>query len=191
MNKKCLLHVCCAPCSVYPLKILQKKFDFIAYYFYGNNIHPFTEYIKRRNAVIKHADYTGLHLIINKKYDLQNFIQKIVFRESERCSICYYERLKSAAKIAKKGKFDYFTTSLLYSKFQKHKTIKSIGEAIGKETGVPFYYEDFRCGWREGIEESKKLNLYRQEYCGCIYSEKERYYKKDDNGNKSYQIFRR
>jgi predicted adenine nucleotide alpha hydrolase (AANH) superfamily ATPase len=186
MNKKCLLHVCCAPCSVYPLKILKKKFDFIACYFYGNNIHPFTEYIKRRDAVIKYADYTGLRLIINKEYNLKDFIQKIVFREEERCSICYYERLKSSAKIAKKGKFNCFTTSLLYSKFQKHERIKSIGKAVGKEIDVPFYYEDFRCGWSEGVQESKKLNLYRQKYCGCIYSEQERYYKQDDKGNKSY-----
>ena len=185
MDKKCLIHVCCAPCSIYPLKILRKKFDFIACYFYGSNIHPFTEYIKRKDAVIKYTNYIGLRLIINKVYDLEGFIQKVVFRESQRCTICYYERLKSAAKIAQKGKFDYFTTSLLYSKFQNHELIKSIGKAIAKKTGVSFYYKDFREGWREGIEESKKLNIYRQQYCGCIYSEKERYYKKNDNCNKS------
>jgi hypothetical protein len=79
--------------------------------------------------------------------------------------------------VAKRGKFDYFTTTLLYSKFQKHDEIKSIGEAVAKDVGVKFYYYDFRDGWKEGIEESKRLGMYRQQYCGCIYSEKERYFK--------------
>ncbi len=105
------------------------------------------------------------------------FLQKIVFRESNRCAICYHERLKATAQIAKKGKFDYFSSTLLYSKFQKHELIQSIGKAIGDSLGIPFYYRDFREGWKEGIETSKRLSLYRQQYCGCIYSEKDRYYK--------------
>jgi len=79
--------------------------------------------------------------------------------------------------MAKKGKFDFFSTTLLYSKFQNHELIKTFGESIGKSVGIPFYYEDFRTGWKEGIETSKQLGMYRQQYCGCIYSEKERYYK--------------
>jgi hypothetical protein len=79
--------------------------------------------------------------------------------------------------VAKRGKFDYFTSTLLYSKFQKHEKIKSIGQAVGQAVGVRFYYHDFREGWKQGIEESKRLGMYRQQYCGCIYSEKERYCK--------------
>jgi hypothetical protein len=79
--------------------------------------------------------------------------------------------------MAKRGEFDYFSSTLLYSKFQKHDAIKSIGDAVGKSVGVKFYYDDFRKGWKEGVETSKTLKLYRQQYCGCIYSEKERYYK--------------
>ena len=110
-------------------------------------------------------------------YDLEGFLQNVVFRESERCSYCYYERLRSTALMAKRGKFDYFSTTLLYSKFQKHDKLKSIGEEIGKSVGVQIYYQDFRTGWKEGVEASKRLGLYRQQYCGCIYSEKERYFK--------------
>ncbi len=80
-----------------------------------------------------------------------------------------------AAAIAKKGGFDYFTSTLLYSKHQKHNLIREIGESVGKEKGVRFYYYDFREGWKEGIEESLKLGLYRQNYCGCILSEEERF----------------
>jgi hypothetical protein len=79
--------------------------------------------------------------------------------------------------MARRGKFDGFSTTLLYSKFQKHETIKSIGEAVGRSVGVPFYYRDFRPGWKEGVDESKRLGLHRQQYCGCVYSEKERYYR--------------
>jgi predicted adenine nucleotide alpha hydrolase (AANH) superfamily ATPase len=85
--------------------------------------------------------------------------------------------MKVTALTAKRGHFDFFTTTLLYSKFQKHELIASIGESVGKITGVPFLYKDFRKGWKEGIEESKHMQLYRQAYCGCIYSEKERFYK--------------
>ena len=90
--------------------------------------------------------------------------------------VCYEDRLKKTAMLAKRGKFDYFTTSLLYSKFQKHDIIRMVGETVAKSVGVPFYYRDFRIGWKEGVEESKRLGLYRQAYCGCIYSEKERFY---------------
>jgi len=120
-----------------------------------------------------------LRVIYQKGYDLEGFIQNAVFRESDRCSYCYHDRLRSTALIAKRGKFNFFTTTLLYSKFQKHDMIKSIGESIGKSVGIPFYYQDFRKGWKEGMEESKQLELYRQQYCGCIYSEKERFYKEN------------
>lgn len=109
---------------------------------------------------------------------MEDFIRNVAFRESERCRYCYHNRLQATALTAKKGKFDYFTTTLLYSKFQKHELVSSIGKSIGKSVGIPFLYKDFRTGWKQGIEESKILKLYRQAYCGCIYSEKERYYKK-------------
>jgi len=145
-------------------------------FFYKHNIHPYQECVKRQKALQAYAESIDLRVVYQEGYDLEGFIQNVVFRESERCSYCYHDRLRSTALVAKRGKFDYFTSTLLYSKFQKHDMIKTIGESIGKKAGVPFYYKDFRIGWKQGIEESKRLSIYRQQYCGCVYSEKERYY---------------
>jgi predicted adenine nucleotide alpha hydrolase (AANH) superfamily ATPase len=174
---KILLHICCAPCSIYPVKILRDEgFDMLGF-FYRNNIHPYSECIKRQETLESYATSIDLTVIYQKSYDLEGFIRNVAFRESNRCSFCYHERLRSTALIAKRGKFDCFSTTLLYSKFQKHDEIKLIGEAVGKSEGIMFYYNDFRVGWKEGVEMSKRLGMYRQQYCGCIYSEKERYYK--------------
>lgn len=175
---KILVHMCCAPCSIYPVKILKEKDFQIMGYFYPHNIHPYSECQKRQQALETYAKHENFRVIWENEYNLENFLQNIAFRESKRCSYCYHDRIKSAALLAKRGKFDYFTTSLLYSKFQNHEMIKSIGESMAKKTGVSFYYQDFRKGWKHGIEESKGLELYRQQYCGCIYSEKDRFYKK-------------
>jgi predicted adenine nucleotide alpha hydrolase (AANH) superfamily ATPase len=114
-------------------------------------------------------------MIYEDRYELEDFLRSVVFREGDRCRICYHRRLKAAAAVAKKGKFDAFTTTLLGSKHQEHELIKEIGFALGKEKGVPFHYTDFREGWAKGGELSRALGLYRQNYCGCIYSEKERF----------------
>ena len=175
---KILLHTCCGPCAIYPVKKLRENNYDVMGFFYKNNIHPYTECVKRQQALEKYAEQIELKVIYQDGYDLEGFLQKIIFREKNRCNVCYHDRLLSTALIAKKGKFDFYSTTLLYSKFQKHDLIKSFGESIGKSVGIPFYYEDFRTGWKEGIETSKQLGMYRQQYCGCIYSEKERYYHK-------------
>ena len=154
----------------------EKGFDVMGF-FYRHNIHPYTECLKRQDTLRQYAESTGFRVIYQDGYDMEGFIRNVVFRESDRCSYCYHDRLRSTAMVAKKGKFDYFTTTLLYSKFQKHDLIKSIGEAVGRSTGVPFYYLDFREGWKDGIAQSKEMGMYRQQYCGCIYSEKDRYYR--------------
>ncbi len=174
---KVLLHICCAPCAIFSVKTLRMKGFDIMGFFYKNNIHPYMECVKRQKTLQSYAATIELNIIYQEGYDLEGFIQNVVFRESDRCSFCYSERLKSTALIAKRGKFDYFTTTLLYSKFQNHEIIKSMGEETGKSVGIQFYYQDFRTGWKEGVELSKHLGLYRQQYCGCIYSEKERFFK--------------
>jgi len=173
---KILLHICCAPCAIYPVKILRKQNMEVMGFFYKHNIHPYQECVKRQKTLQSYAESIDLRVVYQEGYDLEGFIQNVVFRESERCAYCYHDRLGCAALVAKRGKFDYFTSTLLYSKFQNHDMIKSIGESIGKKVGVPFYYKDFRIGWKQGVEESKQLGMYRQQYCGCVYSEKERYY---------------
>jgi predicted adenine nucleotide alpha hydrolase (AANH) superfamily ATPase len=174
---KVLLHICCANCAIYPVKTIRKKGLDVMGFFYRHNIHPYTECLKRQEALQSYADRINLKMIYQEGYDLEGFIQNVVFREAERCNYCYHDRLRSTAMLAKRGKFDYFSTTLLYSKHQKHDLIRSMGESIGKSAGVEFLYQDFREGWKEGIECSKQMGLYRQQYCGCIYSEKERYFK--------------
>ncbi len=175
---KILLHICCAPCAIYPLRILRDEGHDIQGLFYNPNIHPYSEYRRRLDTLVTYAEATEMNLIPADEYNMEEFLRNVVFREQERCRYCYYSRLKYTAHVARRGKFDRLTTTLLYSKFQDHELIKELGGSIGRELGVPFLPADFREGWKEGIEESKKLGMYRQQYCGCIYSEKERYYRK-------------
>ncbi len=174
--KKILLHVCCGPCAIYPVKTLREEGHTVMGYFYRHNIHPYSECRRREDTLTDYANDIDLNIIYSEGYQLEAFIQKIVFREADRCAICYHERLRATAMIAKRGKFDGFSSTLLYSKFQNHNRIRLIGESVGKSTGVSFVYRDFREGWSEGIKISKDRGMYRQQYCGCIYSEKDRFY---------------
>lgn len=172
---KLLLHICCAPCAIYPVEVLRDKRMKVRGFFYRSNIHPYTECLKRQQALMGYADRIDLPVIVADAYDLEGFLRSMVYRESQRCLFCYRQRLTATAAIARKGRFDAFSTTLLYSKFQKHETIRTIAHEVADEVGVPFHYQDFRIGWKQGVEESKRLGMYRQQYCGCIYSEKERY----------------
>ncbi len=176
MNKV-LTHICCGPCAIYPVKALRDEGNTVMGYYYRHNIHPYSECRRREETLRTYADDIDLKVIYPDNYDLEAFLQMIAFRESDRCTICYHERLRATAFLAKRGKFDGFTSTLLYSKFQNHDLIQSIGKSVGKTHGIPFVYRDFRKGWSDGIKTSKALGMYRQQYCGCIYSEKERYYK--------------
>jgi len=180
---KILLHICCGPCAIYPVDVLRDEGFEVMGFFYRHNIHPYTECMKREEAVQQYAEKTGLRVIYQEGYDLEGFIRNMVFREAKRCRICYHERLKAAAHIARRGKFDYFTSTLLYSKQQNHDLIRDIAESAGKQIGVPFYYMDFREGWKQGIDKSHAMGLYRQQYCGCIYSEKDRFYTPEADGS--------
>ncbi|MBI5579395.1 MAG: epoxyqueuosine reductase QueH [Deltaproteobacteria bacterium] len=174
---KVLLHTCCGPCAIFPVRALRADGMAVTGFFYPHNIHPYTECIRRQETLRTFAGRVDLPLICENGYDLEGFLRKVVHREEDRCTICYQERLLAAARLAKNRTFDCFTTSLLYSRFQKHDIIRQTGESIGRAVGVPFLYRDFRTGWNEGVQESKRMGLYRQQYCGCIYSEKERFFK--------------
>jgi predicted adenine nucleotide alpha hydrolase (AANH) superfamily ATPase len=175
---KALIHICCANCLIYPLKTLRQEGWDCMGFFYNPNIHPYQEYQRRLAAVQAYEQEAAIQVIYRDDYDLEQFLRGVAFRENERCRFCYHLRLQATAQVAKRGKFAAFTSTLLHSKHQDHELIKSIGEQVGKEQGVKFLYQDFREGWKQGIEESKALGLYRQSYCGCIYSEKERYLQK-------------
>jgi len=144
--------------------------------FYNPNIHPYTEYKNRMEALEKYAQIKGTK-VIYKDYDMENYLRGAL-ASADRCEFCYSLRLAEAAKTARQFGFDAFTTTLLISPYQKHELLAKTGEKIANEYGVKFYYEDFRKGYRESRELARALELYMQKYCGCIFSEKERYYKK-------------
>lgn len=174
---KILLHTCCGPCAIYPVQYFKERGIDVYGYFYNPNIHPYTEFARRRDTLDQYAKETGLNMIFEQEYPLEKFLQGVAFREANRCRFCYSMRLERAAGVAKKGGFDCFGTTLLVSPYQKHDLIREIGEAIGEEYGVLFKYVDFRPGYREATIRSRALGMYRQQYCGCIYSEKDRYYR--------------
>ncbi len=172
---KILLHVCCGPCTIYPLTTLRQKGAEVTGHFFNPNIHPFKEFKKRLATLQDYAKDTKLPLVVDIKYGLTDFVRKVVFHEAERCNICYLMRLEKTASLAKEMGFDAFSTTLLYSKFQRHSHLISLCQRLSYNYAVSFYYQDFREGWQSGIDASKELEMYRQPYCGCIYSEQERY----------------
>jgi predicted adenine nucleotide alpha hydrolase (AANH) superfamily ATPase len=174
LAQKILLHICCAPCTTYPLGLLRGEGHDICGHFYNPNIHPFSEYKRRIDTLDAYTGQEKLRVMREDAYPLVEFLRQVAFREEDRCRHCYHLRLSRTAEIAKKGHFDAFTTTLLYSRFQKHDLIRSIGDTVAAMQGIPFLYRDFREGWSEGVRISKQLGMYRQQYCGCIYSEKDR-----------------
>ncbi len=173
-----LLHICCAPCAIHPVSRLQADGHAVTGFFYNPNIHPFREYQLRLDTVKSFVLRAGIELSVRDDYDLEGYLARVLGRGSGRCEQCYRMRLDAAAAEARSHSLPVFTTSLLYSRHQKHDTIRGIAEEMARDHGVDFLYEDYRKGWNTGIAESRRLNLYRQQYCGCIFSERERYQKK-------------
>jgi len=176
-----LVHICCAPCALYSFPRLREEFDEVMGLWYNPNIHPFQEYQKRLESVKKWAKETHAKVIYEDEYGLRDFLRKVVYRESQRCQICYYMRFKKVALFARRGKFDYFGSTLLSSPHQNQKLMREVAEAVGEEYSIKPYLKSFREGWRESRELSKRMGLYHQQYCGCIYSEEERYIKRRKN----------
>lgn len=172
---KVLLHACCGPCATGPLPALRQEGFAVWGFFYNPNIHPFTEYDMRLKAMIQYAEQQDFQLIGTPEYNPLEYFQNITFRESRRCHFCYRMRLQKTAEMARRGKFDYFTTTLLVSPHQKHNLIRETAEIAAEQYGVPFLYRDFRNDYKETISRSREAGLYRQQYCGCLYSEQERY----------------
>lgn len=173
---KLLLHICCGPCLIYPLENLRSKGFEVSGIFYNPNIHGYIEYANRKKAVEEISRIKDLNTVY-AEYDLQNYFRAIVGNEekNKRCPICWNLRLKRVAKFAQENNFEYFTTTLLVSPYQDIEIIKKIGEDIAKNYKIKFYFEDFRSGFRTAHDEAKKLGLYCQKYCGCVYSEAERH----------------
>lgn len=175
-----LLHMCCGPCSCYPVKKLREDGIEPTGYFFNPNIHPYKEWDMRLKTAKEFAEKVDMKIITDENYMLRDFLKKALMAESVengRCRMCYTWRLEQAAKFAAENGFDSFTSTLFYSIYQQHDLMKETAEFFAEKYGVSFYYEDFRTGWQEGTDISIDLGLYRQPYCGCIFSEEERYSK--------------
>lgn len=168
-----MLHICCAPCLIYPLMILRDTNVEITGFFFNPNIHPPTEYTRRREALFVYTEQERLRVIWGD-YQPEDFILACSESPEERCRICYRLRLEKTARTALAHRCDGFTTTLLVSKFQKHDLIREIGESVAEALKIPFLYRDFRPGWQEGLLLCRERGIYRQNYCGCRFSEEER-----------------
>jgi len=166
---KLLMHICCGPCTTYPLSVIREEGIEPVGVFFNPNIHPIDEFKRRRENVEKLAQIKGLKVNYFDDFrqpDWENFKGE----EGQRCTMCYTVRLEQAAKLAASEGYDAFTTTLLVSPYQKHELIKELGEKFAAQYGIKFFYRDFRPGFRQGQKEAKDLGLYRQKYCGCIIS---------------------
>jgi epoxyqueuosine reductase len=177
-GKRLLLHICCGPCAIHPLEsLLEQGFEVTGLY-YNPNIHPLQEYLRRREGVEQVAARLGVTVIfLDKEYDPQRYFREVNLRETSRCMICHGLRLEKTRSVARRGGFDAFSSTLLYSRMQRHEIIRDLGRDMAGGGAPAFLYQDFREGWRHGIETSKAWGIYRQQYCGCLYSEFERYHK--------------
>ena len=171
---KLLLHTCCAPCSVYCIKSLRKEGIEPTLYWYNPNIHPYTEYKARRDCLREYAKLVNVELLEDDAYGLDEFVCNTYDKISTRCQeYCYPKRLRQAFEFAKSEGFDAITPTLLYSIYQKHDFIKDLMTSLSAEYGIEFVYRDFRDGWQEGQDEARRIGLYMQKYCGCVFSEEE------------------
>ena len=187
-----LVHVCCAPClSGSRIGFENEGIDITGYWF-NPNIQPWTEYQKRRDELKRYQELDPIRMEYNDLYPLRSFIEGVldavnIDEDSEknefmmeeekrrRCGYCYKVRMLATAKYAKENGFDGFSTTLLLSKYQDHDMLKSVCEEVSKSESIPFYYMDLRKHWGDSLNRSRKLGLFRQNYCGCIFSEQERY----------------
>lgn len=174
---KLLLHACCAPCSSYVLEYLAEYFD-ITVFFYNPNIFPEQEYRHRVEELKRLVSEMCPQVnILEGRYEPQEFFDMAKGLENEpergeRCHKCYRLRLNEAAAAARKGNFDYFTTTLSISPLKDSAVLNAIGREISEKTGIPYLFSDFKKngGYKRSIELSAQYCLYRQDYCGCVYS---------------------
>ena len=172
-----LLHICCAPCANQCIEVLRGDKYEVTGYWYNPNIHPFTEYRARRNCLREYAATIELPMIEQDDYALRPFIREVAQDIGGRCVKCYEMRLFEAARTAKEKGFDSFTSSLFISPYQNHELMREVAERAAVEHGVEFLYRDFRPYFRAGQDFAREHDFYMQKYCGCVFSEQERYLK--------------
>lgn len=174
---KTLLHICCAPCANQCIEVLRGDKIEVTGFWYNPNIHPYTEYRARRDCLREYAGTIELPLLEKNEYALRPFVRAVAEDLEHRCVKCYEMRLFEAAKAAKEGGFDSFTSSLFISPYQNFELMRETAERAAKEYNVEFLFRDFRPYFRAGQEKARELGFYMQKYCGCVFSEEERYIK--------------
>lgn len=184
-----LLHCCCAPCSTYVLQYLAQYFQ-IKILFYNPNIAPKSEYFRRLEelkTLVENMNLSDSITVIEAEYDPQQFYQRAKGLENEpeggaRCEKCFELRLEEAAKQAADLKADYFTTALTISPHKNADLLNEIGRIMSEKYDIPFLHSDFKKkeGFKQSLVLSDQYDLYRQDYCGCIFSKKERERQKAD-----------
>jgi len=173
--KSVLIHSCCAHCAAYTVDHWRQQGYDVTLLWYNPNIHPYMEHQRRLEAMKSLAEEMKAPLIITEGYDIIDYFRRVVGDEAQRCRHCFRLRLSETAERALQNGFDAFTTTLLISPQQKHDKIRETGNELALEKGVNFLYADLRKRYSDSRHMTKPLNLYRQQYCGCIYSEWERY----------------
>ncbi|TVR01947.1 MAG: hypothetical protein EA399_00900 [Desulfovibrionales bacterium] len=174
-----LLHICCGPCALEPVQRLREQGHQVAGLFFNPNIHGVQEYFLRRDAALRAADELDFPLVcLDTEYAPRRFFQVIHGQEDRRCPACYRLRLERTFAYAREHGLQNVSTTLLYSIYQDRDTLLALGRELEEQTGIPFPDHDFRPGWQAGIDLSKRLGLYRQSYCGCLYSEVDRQLRK-------------
>lgn len=176
---KLLMHTCCAPCSINCINVLREEGIEPTLYWYNPNIHPYIEYKNRKEGLAKYSKVVNVETIFEEEYGLKDFCKNVINNLENRCvDYCYRVRLEKTAQYAKANGYDAITTTLFVSPYQNHQEIKKILEEIAKKYSLKPIYRDFRPGFRIGQNKARELELYMQKYCGCIFSEEDRYIKK-------------
>lgn len=179
-----LLHTCCAPCLIHPAAVLAARGLEVVPFFYNPNVHPFREYRERYFAVVDYCASRGLDLRAGP-YEMERFLAEVSpvaapgAPAPPRCAKCFSLRLRRAAAEASRLGIEAYTTTLLVSPYQDQSLIREAGEDAAIEHGIRFLFEDMTAGYPDAVAASRAQGMYRQSYCGCVYSEKERYQKAD------------
>ncbi len=185
--KKVLLHCCCAPCSVSCIEPLRQEGIEPVAFWYNPNIHPFKEYEARRDCFVSYSKAQNIELFVTESYGLRDFVENVADNIEGRCRYCYASRLEKTAEFAKENGFSAFTSTLFASLYQDHELMKKEAERLGEKYGVEFLYRDFRPNFREGNRKAREEGLYIQKYCGCIFSEEDRYIKQIEKAKEKFK----
>ena len=170
-----LLHICCACCLCTPLNELRKDGFKVTGLFYNPNIHPLLEFRRRTKALQVFQETDPISVIYQEEYGLREYLKNVCYEGEDRCGDCYAMRLKFTVAYAKENGFDAFTSTMLFSVYQNHEQLKRISRDLSKNYGVDFVYRDYRYLSECSKDIAKRKMIYRQGYCGCIFSEYERY----------------